>query len=594
MFKKYNNNVSVMKKMNFKVILLSASVLLILSSCASIKKMKKNADQVKWEVTPSVLEVHAGQVKVAVEGQIPEKYFVKKASLTVIPVVKYEGGEIAYPEIKLQGENVKSNNAVIAFKEGGNFKIEGALPYEAAMKMSELEIRIVAQKGAAALDFDPIKIADGVIATSELVEKNGMAVVGVKNGINNSGKYDPSIDAFQRVVPDEFIADIHYLINSSFIRTEEVKSDDIKKLNEYTKSAFDDDRKELKSLEVSAYASPDGKIELNEKLSQKRESTASEYLKKELKKAGVESAVKTKYTAEDWDGFQKLMEKSSIQDKELILRVLSMYTDPEVREKEIRNLSQAFAAVADEIMPQLRRAKFQASVDLIGRTDEELIAAAQNNPASLNQAELLYAATLTDDLAQKKAFYKSFVKQFDKDWRGYNNLGMVQVMEAEFDDAARNFEKADQLDNSNPIIQNNLGVIALNAGDINKAKELFSAASGVGPQVDYNMGIVSITRGEYDKAVKYFGDCNKPNAALAKILAGDNNGALKSLEACTADCAMIEYLKAVVGARTAKESLMIESLASAIKKDPAMKAAAKTDLEFAKYFDAPSFKAIVD
>lgn len=584
-----------MKKMNFKVILLSASVLLILSSCASIKKMKKNADQVKWEVTPSVLEVHAGQVKVAVEGQIPEKYFVKKASLTVIPVVKYEGGEIAYPEIKLQGEKVKSNNAVIAFKEGGNFKIEGALPYEAAMKMSELEIRIVAQKGAAALDFDPIKIADGVIATSELVEKNGMAVVGVKNGINNSGKYDPSIDAFQRVVPDEFIADIHYLINSSFIRTEEVKSDDIKKLNEYTKSAFDDDRKELKSLEVSAYASPDGKIELNEKLSQKRESTASEYLKKELKKAGVESAVKTKYTAEDWDGFQKLMEKSSIQDKELILRVLSMYTDPEVREKEIRNLSQAFAAVADEIMPQLRRAKFQASVDLIGRTDEELIAAAaQNNPASLNQAELLYAATLTDDLAQKKAFYKSFVKQFDKDWRGYNNLGMVQVMEAEFDDAARNFEKADQLDNSNPIIQNNLGVIALNAGDINKAKELFSAASGVGPQVDYNMGIVSITRGEYDKAVKYFGDCNKPNAALAKILAGDNNGALKSLEACTADCAMIEYLKAVVGARTAKESLMIESLASAIKKDPAMKAAAKTDLEFAKYFDAPSFKAIVD
>lgn len=594
MFKKYNNNVSVMKKMNFKVILLSASVLLILSSCASIKKMKKNADQVKWEVTPSVLEVHAGQVKVAVEGQIPEKYFVKKASLTVIPVVKYEGGEIAYPEIKLQGEKVKSNNAVIAFKEGGNFKIEGALPYEAAMKMSELEIRIVAQKGTAALDFDPIKIADGVIATSELVEKNGMAVVGVKNGINNSGKYDPSIDAFQRVVPDEFIADIHYLINSSFIRTEEVKSDDIKKLNEYTKSAFDDDRKELKSLEVSAYASPDGKIELNEKLSQKRESTASEYLKKELKKAGVESAVKTKYTAEDWDGFQKLMEKSSIQDKELILRVLSMYTDPEVREKEIRNLSQAFAAVADEIMPQLRRAKFQASVDLIGRTDEELIAAAQNNPASLNQAELLYAATLTDDLAQKKAFYKSFVKQFDKDWRGYNNLGMVQVMEAEFDDAARNFEKADQLDNSNPIIQNNLGVIALNAGDINKAKELFSAASGVGPQVDYNMGIVSITRGEYDKAVKYFGDCNKPNAALAKILAGDNNGALKSLEACTADCAMIEYLKAVVGARTAKESLMIESLASAIKKDPAMKAAAKTDLEFAKYFDAPSFKAIVD
>ncbi len=593
MFKIYNN-VSVMKKNNFKVIVLFASVLLLFSSCASIKKMKKNADQIKWEVTPEVLEAHAGQVKVAVEGQIPEKYFVKKATITVTPVVKYEGGEKAYPEIKLQGESVTANNAVITFTEGGNFKVEGALPYEEAMKMSELEVRIVAQKGASALDFEPIKIADGVIATSELVNKSGMAVVGIQKEENTSGKYDPAIDAFQRVVPDEFMADIHYLINSSHLRGEELKSDDVKAFNEYTQDANANDRKELKALEVSAYASPDGELDWNEKLSKKRETSAAEYLNKELKKAGIEANVKTKYTAEDWEGFQKLMEKSSIQDKELILRVLAMYTDPEVREKEIRNLSQAFSAVADEILPELRRAKFMANIDLIGKTDEELLAAAQNDPKSLNQAELIYAAELTDDLAKKEAFYNAFSKQFENDWRGFNNLGMVQVMKGDFDAAAKNFEKADQLDNNNPIIQNNLGVIALKAGDINKAKELFSAASGVGKQVDYNMGIVSITRAEYDKAVKYFGECNKPNAALAKILAGDNNGALKSLDACTAECAMIDYLKAVVGARTAKESLMIESLTSAIKKEPAMKAAAKTDLEFAKYFESPSFKAIVE
>jgi hypothetical protein len=463
------------------------------------------------------------------------------------------------------------------------------------MKMSELEIRMVAQKGAKQLDFDPVKIADGVLATSELVMKNGMAVIGVQKEENTSGKYDPAIDAFQRVVPDEMLADIHYLINSSFVRKGEVKSDDIEAFKAYAKDAAGDERKELKEIQISAYASPEGEIDWNDKLSQKREGTASKYLAKSLDKDEIEVEVTTKYTAEDWEGFQELMEKSSIQDKELIIRVLTMYSDPEVREKEIRNLSEAFTAVASDILPELRRAKFLASVDLIGKTDEELLAAAQDEPASLNQAELLVAANLTDDLAIKKAIYKSFTKQFEDDWRGFNNLGMVQVMEYEYEDAGKNFEKADKLDEGNPIIQNNLGVVALNAGQTEKAKELFAAASGVGNEVDYNMGIVSILRAEYDKAVKYFGECNKPNAALAKILAGDNNGALKSLEACTmADCYMIDYLKAVVGARTAKENLMIESLTAACEKQPKLKAAAASDLEFAKYFENPKFKAIVE
>ncbi|MBN1925501.1 MAG: hypothetical protein JW798_06685, partial [Prolixibacteraceae bacterium] len=282
------------------------------------------------------------------------------------------------------------------------------------------------------------------------------------------------------------------------------------------------------------------------------------------------------------------------QDKELILRVLSMYTDPEVREKEIRNLSEAFTVLADEILPQLRRAKFVANVDLIGKTDEELLAAAENEPASLNQAELLYAATLTDDNALKLQFYKSFTKQFDDDWRGFNNLGMVQVWEGDFEAAASNFEKADKLNQGNSIIQNNLGVIALKNGETEKARELFSAASGVSKEVNYNMGIVSIIRDEYDKAVSFFGECTKPNAALAKILAGDNNGALKTLEANESDCAMVDYLKAIVGARTAKEVLLIESLTAACEKDPKMKAAANSDMEFAKYFENPKFKAIVE
>lgn len=582
-----------MKKLNFKNLALFAVVAILLSSCASIKKMKKNAGLVKWTVTPEVLETHAGQVQVAVEGTMPEKYFVKKATVSVTPVVKYEGGEKAYPEIKLQGEKVKANNAVIAYKPGGNFSIKGALPYVDSMKMSALEVRITASKGAASLDFEPIKIANGVIATSELVSKNGQPIIGIQREKNTTGKYNPEIDAFQRIVPDEKAADLLFLINKSEIRKEEIASTDVSDFKAYAADALTNSRKKLKAMEITAAASPDGTLELNDKLSKERGEAANKFFEKELNSKELAALVKLKYTAEDWDGFQKLMEKSSIQDKELILRVLTMYSDPEVREKEIRNLSEAFTSVADQILPQLRKAKFSANVDLIGKTDEELVAIAASDPKSLNPAELLEAARLTDDLNKKMQFYKSFTKQFENDWRGYNNLGMVQVMTGDFESAAPNFEKADKLNQNSPIIQNNLGVIALKKGEREKAKQYFAAASGAGKEVDYNMGIVSILRAEYDKAVKYFADSNTPNAGLAKILAGDNNGALKALDACDKNCYMAAYLKAVIGARTAKENLLFESLEAACKIEPKMKAAAKTDLEFAKYFENAKFKAIV-
>ncbi|MGD9929809.1 MAG: tetratricopeptide repeat protein [Mangrovibacterium sp.] len=289
-----------------------------------------------------------------------------------------------------------------------------------------------------------------------------------------------------------------------------------------------------------------------------------------------------------------MMEKSNIQDKELILRVLSMYSDPEVREREIKNLSQAFTSVADEILPKLRRAKITASVDLIGKTDEEIAALADSDPASLNPAELLYAATLTSDKNKQLAIYNSFMKVYPQDWRGFNNAGMVLAEQGKFADAKPLFEKAEGLNNNEPIIKNNLGAVALVEGDLAKAETLFGAASGAGDEVNYNLGIVAIKKGEYDKAVKLFGDSDSPNVGLAKILAGDNNGALKSLENCTWEgCYMKEYFKAVVGARTAKENLMYESLEAAVKMNPELKAKIATDMEFAKYFGEAKFKAIV-
>ena len=344
---------------------------------------------------------------------------------------------------------------------------------------------------------------------------------------------------------------------------------------------------------VSSYASPDGSLELNTKLAEKRQDASSKFLTKELKKEEVEAQFKTKFTPEDWEGFKELMAKSNIQDKELILRVLTMYTDPEVREREIKNLSNAFTGVASEILPQLRRSKFTTSIDLIGKSDEEIAAMADSNPSQLNPAELLYAGTLTQDLNKKLAIYNSFMKVYPQDWRGYNNAGFVMVQQLNYTDAKPLFEKAEKINNNEPIIKNNLGVCALKAGDLAKAETYFGAASGAGDAVNHNLGILSIIKGDYAKAVKYLGDADSPNAGLAKILAGDNNGALKSLESTTGNNYMTDYYKAVVGARAAKENLMYESLEKVVKAKPEMKATIASDMEFAKYFNEPRFKEIV-
>ncbi|WP_430971762.1 tetratricopeptide repeat protein [Sunxiuqinia rutila] len=582
-----------MKKLSLKTLSFFVLAAVLFAGCSSLKKMKKNADDINFKVTPEILEANGGDVDVAIDGRFPAKYFNKKATIVATPVLKYDGGETAFESVTLQGEKVDANNKVISYA-GGNFSYKDAVAYDDDMRVSDLEIRITASKGSKSLDFEPIKVADGVLSTSEMAINYPMPIIGIQREKNTTGVYDPNIDAFQRIVPDQYVADIHYLINSSYVRGTELKSEDVKELYAYAKDAFEAERKELKNVEVSAYASPDGELDWNTKLSEQRENSSNKVVARELKKEKVEAELKTKFTPEDWEGFQEMMEKSNIQDKELILRVLSMYSDPEVREREIRNLSEAFTVVADEILPKLRRAKISANVDLIGKTDEEIAALADSDPASLNPAELLYAATLTADQNKKLAIYNSFIKVYPKDWRGHNNAGMILAQQGKYDDAKPLFEKAESLASNEPIIKNNLGTVALRQGDLDKAETLFGAASGAGEEVNYNLGIVALKKGEYDKAVQLFGDSDSPNVGLAKILAGDNNGALKSLENCTWEgCYMKEYFKAVVGARTAKENLMYESLEKAVDMKPELKEKAATDLEFAKYWDDAKFQGIV-
>ena len=584
-----------MRRLKFNYLVLFILGTSVIMSCASLKKMKKDAGKVSYSVTPETLETNGGTVDFALQGRIPEKYFLKKATIVATPVLVTTAGEKFYEPFILQGESVKANNKVISYTDGGSVSYKGSIPFEYPMRKSELVLKIRASKGRSTLDFEPVKLADGVLATSTLLDNSPYVILGVQKKENTTGVYDGSIDKFQRIVPEKYVADLIYLINSAEVRGQEMTKDEIKELSQYITEAYTADRKELKGVEVSAYASPDGALDLNTKLSEKREGTASKVIEKDLDKNKVQTQLTTKYTPEDWDGFRELMEKSTIQDKELILRVLSMYSDPEVREREIKNLSSAFSAVANDILPKLRRSKITASVDVVGRTNDEISALAISDPSKLNQAELIYAATQTNDLQVQKTIHTNFTKVYADDWRGYNNLGTVNFALGDTETAAGNFEKADQLDPKNPIVQNNLGGIELKKNNLAKAEELFGDATGAGKEVSDNLGIVKIMQGQYETATKYFTDetQSSANRGLAQMLNNDNNGALRTLNAAPIESGRIAYLKAVIAARTAKTSMMYENLAKAIKKDPAYRELAKTDLEFAKYFEDENFKLIV-
>jgi len=570
-----------MKKM-FKVLASVMMAVVVMTSCSPLNKMQKNAANIDYKVTPTVLEAHAGNVDVKIEVNFPPKYFNKAVIVEATPVITFEGGEAAFETKVLQGEEVQENNTVIPYEAGKTITYSGKVPYQAAMRISNLEMRLKVRKGTKSVDVAGIKIADGVVSTSMLVENTPSIAIGA--------------DEFQRIIRTAKEADIHYLINSSHVSWKEMRTADVKELAKYIKEAKADERKELKGFEIKSYASPDGAEDFNEKLAGRREASSKKYIKKKMRKIEefrVEEFFKSLVTAEDWEGFKKLMEASDIQDKELILRVLSMYNDPEVREREIKNISAAFSSIAKEILPKLRRSQLIINVDNIGFSDEEIIKFAKEEPTKLNVDELLYAATLFEGAADKLYVYETAKKQFANDWRGYNDAGMILFNTGKVDEAKANFAKANELSANNKVVKNNMGAVALYNGDVAGAEVLFGAAAGAGVEVDYNNGIVAIKKANYKEAVKYFGKCNCVNSALASILAGNNNEAIQKLNSAK-ESAMVDYLKAVVGARTNNQSLVIESLKAAVAKDAKLKVSAKTDIEFAKYFTNAEFMAIVE
>ena len=554
--------------------LLMAMVVALFSSCS--KKMGElSADY--FTVTPQVLEAVGGKVPATINGKFPEKYFNKKAVVEVTPVLKWNGGEAKGQPATFQGEKVEGNDQTISYKMGGSYTMKTSFDYVPEMAKSELYLEFKATIGKKVVTIPAVKVADGVISTSELVN-------------NTLGNANPALgeDAFQRIIKEKHDANIMFLIQQANIRSSELKT--AKEFNKEVANVNEAANKKISNIEVSAYASPDGGVSLNTTLAENRENNTTKLLSKDLKKAKIDAPIDAKYTAQDWEGFQELVSKSNIQDKELILRVLSMYQDPAHREQEIKNISSVYKTLADEILPQLRRSRLTLNYEIIGKSDEEIAKLASSNPSELNVEELLYAATLTNDPAKQEAIYTQATKQFPNDYRAFNNLGKLAYQAGNVDKAESYFKKAASV-NASPEVNMNLGLISLIKGDKAAAETYFGKAAGT-KELGESMGNLYIAQGQYERAVNSFGDSKTNSAALAQILAKDYNKAKNTLANVERPDAYTDYLMAVLGARTNNSSMVTSSLKSAVAKDPSLAKKAATDLEFAKYFTNADFMSI--
>ena len=554
--------------------LLMAMVVALFSSCS--KKMGElSADY--FTVTPQVLEAVGGKVPATINGKFPEKYFNKKAVVEVTPVLKWNGGEAKGQPATFQGEKVEGNDQTISYKMGGSYTMKTSFDYVPEMAKSELYLEFKATIGKKVVTIPAVKVADGVISTSELVN-------------NTLGNANPALgeDAFQRIIKEKHDANIMFLIQQANIRSSELKT--AKEFNKEVANVNEAANKKISNIEVSAYASPDGGVSLNTTLAENREGNTTKMLSKDLKKAKIDAPIDAKYTAQDWEGFQELVSKSNIQDKELILRVLSMYQDPAQREQEIKNISAVYKELANTILPQLRRSRLTLNYEIIGKSDEEIAKLASSNPSELNVEELLYAATLTNDPAKQEAIYTQATKQFPNDYRAFNNLGKLAYQAGNVDKAESYFKKAASV-NASPEVNMNLGLISLIKGDKAAAETYFGKAAGT-KELGESMGNLYIAQGQYERAVNSFGDSKTNSAALAQILAKDYNKAKNTLANVERPDAYTDYLMAVLGARTNNSSMVTSSLKSAVAKDPSLAKKAATDLEFAKYFTNADFMSI--
>ncbi len=547
--------------------LMMAGVVL-LSSCNG-KMNPFKADY--FSTNPNPLEVVGEQVPATVSGNVPSKFFKKNAAVTITPVLVYAGQESMGAPVTYQGEKVRGNDPVVSYENGGQLTVPVSYAYQPDMLKSELYLAFNVKQGNKQYVLPRVKVADGVIATATMAD---------------AATVNPALaaDKFQRIINEKYSADIRFLINQANLRQSELKSQAVADFNKNLNAANADSSRVIEEINISSYASPEGSLDLNTRLAENREKNTSAYLQNQLKKDKITEfgELTAQFTPEDWEGFQKLVGQSNIQDKDLILSVLSMYKDPEQREKEIRNFASVFEVLADEILPQLRYSRITASVNVIGKSDEEIARLAENNPSALTVDELLYAATLTNDNNRKKAIYQDVTRLYPNDYRGYNNLGMTQYINKDYEAALASFNQAAKRAPESSEVNMNRGLVSLLNKDYRAAANSLGSAAGL-PEAGEAMGVYYLQQGDYPAAVKAFGSAKTNNAALAQILTKDYSTANRTLEAVANPDATTYYLNAVLGARTNNADKVMTNLRKAIKLDDSLANKALNDLEFAKF-----------
>jgi len=553
-----------------KILFLAAASVVALSSCSKLGKLTSE----NFNVTPTPLELVGNEVPATINGTFPVKYMKKKAVVTVTPVLKYAGGEAVGQSATFQGEKVEGNGTTIQYKMGGVYTMKSNFTYEEPMLNSDLYARFDAKLGNKTVSIPEVKIGYGVLATSQLLSRCNMTA-------------STAPDAFQRVMAQKQEANIKFLINQANLRASELNSVSIRDLGKILQEINDNEEsRALQNIEVSAYASPDGKYALNEKLAEQRQNVSANYLKGELKKIQMEADVDTKFTAEDWDGFQELISKSNLQDRDVILRVLSMYKDPEEREQQIRNMSEVFTDIKESILPELRRARLIVNYEIIGRSDVQILAQYDLDPSKLSVEELVYGANkLVKDEETRRQWNETIARLYPSDYRPLNNMAQVAIASGQTELAQTYLKQASNINKNAPEVNTNLALLALKDGNVAAAESYLAKGSGSETFKEV-MGNLNIAKGNYTQAASDLAGVMSNSAALAQILAKDYTSAKTTLAGIKNADAVTSYLQAILAARTGDAATVTSALASAIRQDASLAERAANDYEFVKYASA--------
>lgn len=549
---------------NKLILLFSASSILFLSSCSKLGALSSN----NFTVVPNPLETQAGKVDATITAVFPEKYMKRKAVVTVVPELRYGKGLVSTGvKNTFQGEKVKGNHQQVSYRLGGRYTLKTSFNYVPEMQQSDLYLAFEARKGKKVVKIPAVKVANGIIATSELYKQ----VIFVDGGCL-------APDSFQRVREEKQEAGIKFLVNQANLRKSELQNNSIQEFVRMLKRINQDrERLNLRNVEVKAYASPEGGFAFNDKLANKRQTTGETYVKGQLKANKISTGIDAGYTAQDWDGFQRLVQASNIQDKDVILRVLSMYKDPQERETQIRNMSEGFRELAFAILPELRRARLIINYETIGRSDDEITAQYKQDASKLTADELLYLATLVDENEQAKV-YETTAKLYDKDYRAYNNLATLAIKKGDKETALRYIEQALRIDSNASEALANMGLLYLSEGNIEEAERNIARSANANT-TQYAVGALALAKGNYADAEKILAEKESNLAALAQILNKNYAEAGKTLDAISSPSALTLYLHAISSARRGNKFAASSFLQDALSKDPSLKNYADKDLE---------------